>query len=312
MSDARAPIAGLDRAGPPDSQDVWDTAAIRRGHLRVRTLVRVRWMVIAGEAMLLAALAFGLQYQAPYLACAIVIAAGAIVNGLVALVWPSQRVLEDDEAVLQLSFDILQLSALMALIGGTANPFVLMLIAPVTLAAATLPFRPMLLLAAMASLAALLLATFALDFPSLKPEPRLTLEYRVIAAFATVAGIALIAGYVRQSVVEAARMALALDVTQAVLAREQRLSALGALAAAAAHELGTPLATISIVSKEMVREAPTPQAASRIEGGTAFSAERVAMITVGRAIRASTMPPVTAAPRGAPNQLINTARPSRP
>ena len=53
-------------------------------------------------------------------------------------------------------------------------------------------------------------------------------------------------------------MALALDVTQAVLAREQRLSALGALAAAAAHELGTPLATIAIVAKEMAREAPTP------------------------------------------------------
>jgi two-component system sensor histidine kinase RegB len=73
------------------------------------------------------------------------------------------------------------------------------------------------------------------------------------------AGIALIAGYVRQAAEEAARMALALDVTQAVLSREQRLSALGALAAAAAHELGTPLATISIVAKEMAREAPTPE-----------------------------------------------------
>jgi two-component system sensor histidine kinase RegB len=90
-------------------------------------------------------------------------------------------------------------------------------------------------------------------------EPRLTVEYRIMSGVANVAGIALIAGFVRQSVVEAARMALALDVTQAVLSREQRLSALGALAAAAAHELGTPLATISIVSKEMIREAPTPQ-----------------------------------------------------
>jgi len=84
-------------------------------------------------------------------------------------------------------------------------------------------------------------------------------SYRIGAAIAVMAGIALIAGYVRQAAEEAARMALALDVTQAVLAREQRLSALGGLAAAAAHELGTPLATISIVSKEMVREAPTPQ-----------------------------------------------------
>src|SRR6185369_10888315 len=88
-------------------------------------------------------------------------------------------------------------------------------------------------------------------------EPQLTVEFRIIAGVANVAGIALIAGYVRQSVVEASRMALALDVTQAVLSREQRLSALGALAAAAAHELGTPLATISIVAKELAREAPT-------------------------------------------------------
>jgi two-component system sensor histidine kinase RegB len=82
-------------------------------------------------------------------------------------------------------------------------------------------------------------------------------SYRIGAAIANMAGIALIAGYVRQAAEEAARMALALDVTQAVLAREQRLSALGALAAAAAHELGTPLATIAIVAKELAREAPT-------------------------------------------------------
>ena len=73
------------------------------------------------------------------------------------------------------------------------------------------------------------------------------------------AGIIVIAGSVRQAAEESNRMALALDVTQTVLAREQRLSALGALAAAAAHELGTPLATISIVSKEMARDAKDPQ-----------------------------------------------------
>jgi len=86
----------------------------------------------------------------------------------------------------------------------------------------------------------------------------LPLSYKLGSAVANIAGIALTAGYVRQAAVESARMALALDVTEAVLAREQRLSALGALAAAAAHELGTPLATIAIVAKEMAREAPTP------------------------------------------------------
>ena len=80
--------------------------------------------------------------------------------------------------------------------------------------------------------------------------------YRFGLAIALVLGIAFSAGYAHQAAAEAARMELALNVTETVLAREQRLSALGALAAAAAHELGTPLATIAVVAKEMAREAP--------------------------------------------------------
>lgn len=165
----------------------------------------------------------------------------------------------DSEAVAQLSLDVLQMSFLLGLIGGTANPFILILLAPVTLAAATLPLRPLLVVGGLAAGLSMLLAVVALPYPSVQPEPRLSLEFRLAAGLANVAGIALVAGYVRQSVVEAARMALALDVTQTVLAREQKMSALGALAAAAAHELGTPLATIAIVAKEMAREATQPQ-----------------------------------------------------
>lgn len=251
--------AGLDTAPPAGAQDVWDTAAIRRGHLRVRTLVTLRWVVIGGEVALLAAMAFALGYPAPYALCALVVAAGAFVNVLTGVASTPQRVMGDGEAVLQLSFDLLQMSLLLGLIGGTANPFILVLLAPVTLAAATLPLRPLLILGGLGSALSMVLAVVALPYPSIVPEPRLSLDFRLAAGVANVAGIALVAGYVRQSVVEAARMALALDVTQTVLAREQKLSALGGLAAAAAHELGTPLATISIVAKEMAREATLPQ-----------------------------------------------------
>jgi two-component system sensor histidine kinase RegB len=258
VSDAALPVAGLDKGAAADAQDVWDSAEIRRGHLRVRTLVTLRWVVIAGQAVLLVLMWLGLGQSAPYLACGLVVAIGAAVNALTAMASPLQRVMTDREAVAHLSLDILQMSALLALIGGTANPFILILLAPPTLAAATLPLRPVWALGVLASIASLILAFVALPYPSVGTEPRLTLEFRLVAALANVAGIALIAGYVRQSVAEASRMALALDVTQKVLAREQRLSALGALAAAAAHELGTPLATISIVAKEMAREAATP------------------------------------------------------
>jgi two-component system sensor histidine kinase RegB len=237
-----------------------DRVGVRRSQLRVRTLVTLRWLVIAGEVLLLLVVGLGLNYHAPYPLCFAVIGAAAWVNLLTGVASPGQRVFGDREAAVQLGVDILQIAALVFLTGGTANPFVLLLIAPVTLAAATLPAWPVAILGALAGIASVLLAFFSMPLPVMPGTPEVVSQgYRIGAAIANIAGIALIAGYVRQAAEESARMALALDVTQAVLAREQRLSALGALAAAAAHELGTPLATINIVAKEMLREAPTAQ-----------------------------------------------------
>lgn len=256
--------ATLDSPQPPGAQAgqlpagvVLDQVSILHSHLRVRTLVSLRWLVIAGEILLLLVVGLGLGFHAPYPLCFAVIGAAAWLNLLTGIASPGQRVFTDWEGTGQLALDILQIGALIFLTGGTANPFVLLLIAPVTLAAATLPARPVLILGFLAGAMAVALAFFAMPLPG--AETLMGGNYRVGAAIAVIAGIALIAGYVRQAAEEAARMALALDVTQAVLSREQRLSALGGLAAAAAHELGTPLATISIVSKEMAREAPTAQ-----------------------------------------------------
>src|SRR5688572_386507 len=100
MVDATAPgPAGLDTAAPADAQDVWDAAEIRRGHLRVRTLVRLRWIVLAGEAGLLALLALGFGYDTPAIACGLVIVAGVVVNVVTALASPPQRVMSNREAV---------------------------------------------------------------------------------------------------------------------------------------------------------------------------------------------------------------------
>ncbi len=259
-------LAGLDRAGSGAMQDSaisaaadWSEGAVHRGRLRVRTLVTLRWLVVAGEGLILVVAGLALRVEAPFTLCFAIVGAGAWLNLLTGVASPGQRIFRDVEAAAHLALDILQLAALLFVTGGTANPFVLMLIAPVTLAAATLPLRQVLALGAMAGGVALLLAFMSLPLPAAPGASAFVpLSYRIGAAVAVIAGLALTAGYVRQAAVESARMALALDVTQAVLAREQRLSALGALAAAAAHELGTPLATISIVAKELAREAPTP------------------------------------------------------
>jgi two-component system sensor histidine kinase RegB len=229
----------------------------RPGRLRARTLIALRWLALGGQATGLAVVGLGLRFPAPYLACGAVIGVGVGLNLFLTLTPAARRGERDWDAAAQLAFDILELAALLYLTGGLSNPFALLIIAPVTLAGASLPLRPTAALAALAIAATLVLAVHALPLPW-RPGEQLALPmlYRLGLAVALVAGIAFGAGYARQAATEAARMELALNVTETVLAREQRMSALGSLAAAAAHELGTPLATIAVVAKEMAREVP--------------------------------------------------------
>ncbi|WP_310539030.1 ActS/PrrB/RegB family redox-sensitive histidine kinase [Phenylobacterium sp.] len=256
------PATGLDRQSPIQAQDelAWDMRGAGHGRLRMRTLVTLRWTLILGEVAILLIGGVFLGFKAPYAICFGLIGAAAWINLLTGVASPGQRMMADWEATAQLGFDIVQISILLFLTGGTANPFILMLIAPITLAAATLPLKPLLILGGAAVGASVALAFFHLPLPAAGGTTlNFPLSFMIAAAAANVAGIGVIAGSVWQAARESTRMALALDVTQTVLSREQRLSALGALAAAAAHELGTPLATIAIVAKEMAREAPTPQ-----------------------------------------------------
>ena len=248
---------GPDTPGSATAQAAAAVIVRRPGRLRARTLVGLRWVALAGQATILAVIGEGLKFQAPYLACAVVLGVGAVFNLVLTVTPVGQRTARDGEAAAQLAFDILQLAALLYLTGGIANPFALLMIGPVTLAGASLPLRYAAALAALAIAATLTLALQAMPLPWTPGAAfELPIVYRFGLSVALVAGIAFAAGYAHQAAAEAARMELALNVTEAVLAREQRLSALGALAAAAAHELGTPLATIAVVAKEMARETP--------------------------------------------------------
>jgi two-component system sensor histidine kinase RegB len=244
----------------PGSATAQAAAAVivrRSGRLRARTLVALRWVALAGQATILAVVGDVLKFHAPYLACGVVLGVGALLNLILTVTPIGQRTARDGEAAAQLAFDILQLAALLYLTGGIANPFTLLMIGPVTLAGASLPFRYAGSLAALAIAATMTLALSAMPLPwAAGVTLELPIIYRLGLAVALVAGIAFAAGYAHQAAAEATRMELALNVTETVLAREQRLSALGALAAAAAHELGTPLATIAVVAKEMARETP--------------------------------------------------------
>jgi two-component system sensor histidine kinase RegB len=150
----------------------------------------------------------------------------------------------------------LQLAVLLHLTGGLENPFAFLLIAPVTVSASTLPIRITAALGALTIAAATLLTSFHHPLPWFH-QTNLLLPFPYVMGVwaAVVSGILFIGFYSWRTAEEARRMAKALAAAEMVLAREQKLSALDGLAAAAAHGLGTPLATIAVVTKELLRGA---------------------------------------------------------
>jgi two-component system sensor histidine kinase RegB len=225
--------------------------------LRLRTLVGLRWAAVGGQMLALLAARFLLGFDVPLLACLGVITLAVLFNLALVLALPPQRVLKQWEAALQLGFDILQLGLLLLLTGGVGNPFTVLLVVPVILGASSLEGRHPYVLTGLAAGVVVVLAAMAETLPWFGGTPLILPPlYHWAAGMAVIVGIVVASTYARRAAAESARMELALHAAETVLAREQRLSALGGLAAMAAHELGTPLATIAVVAKEMARGCP--------------------------------------------------------
>lgn len=224
--------------------------------LRMQTIVRLRWFGVLGQLATVVVVYWGLDFDLPVAPCLLLIALSAWVNVGLRILYPARHRLSPVFATAVLAYDIVGLAALLYLTGGIENPFALLFIAPVTVSAATLPLRNTVLLGILAIASATLLIGVHLPLPwSRTGALALPLMYKIGVWSAIVAGMLFLALYTARLSKEARLMTAALAASELVLAREQRLHALDGLAAAAAHELGTPLATIALVTKELEHEA---------------------------------------------------------
>jgi two-component system, sensor histidine kinase RegB len=141
------------------------------------------------------------------------------------------------------------------LTGGLQNPFSFLLLGPVLLSATSLPPRMIVILAVFAALCSTVLAFYYYPLPWDADERPMQLPAVYIAGvwLATLLSLGFIGVHAWQLTEEARQLTDALAATELVLAREQHLSQLDGLAAAAAHELGTPLATITVIATELER-----------------------------------------------------------
>jgi two-component system sensor histidine kinase RegB len=218
---------------------------------RLRTLTLIRWVAIVGQGftILLVDLSLGFNLLlAPLLAA---VALSAAINLYLEVRFSATTRLTERAAALLLCYDLLQLTFLLALTGVLQNPFSMLLIVPITLSATILSLTTTVLLCVMVTLSATFLGVVPTALPWTGDGLTLPGLYILAVWVALVLSSGLIAAYAWRVADEARRLADALAATQMALAREQQMSALGGLAAAAAHELGSPLATIAITAKEL-------------------------------------------------------------
>ena len=252
---------GLITSEPPaEAPGFWPQQAASRaarGRVRLRTLSNLRWLAIVGQTIALFLVYFGFGYHLPLLKCVAAIATSGFLNLALTLRYPSSHRLTARDATIYLGYDILQLAALLYLTGGISNPFALMFIAPVVIAAGTLDLGNTLILAVVAFLSICAISVWHAPLPW-SPSEHMELPplYQAGIWSSLVIGIGFTSIYAWRIASENSRMSAGLAATQLALEREHRLSAIGALATAAAHELGTPLGTIAVVARELERALP--------------------------------------------------------
>ena len=223
--------------------------------VRLRTLVMLRWLAIAGQASAVLLATQVLEMQLPLSVCALVISASVSFNIVAHIVHPAEKRLSERGTLWSQFFDLAQLVTMLMLTGGLNNPFAVLILAPVTIAATALRMQSTIWLGLAAMLSVPLM--HFIHMPLVMADGS-HLEAPILYQFgigaALVIGLVFLSLYARRVTIEGYLMNEALNATQIALAREQRLAAIGGIAAAVAHELGTPLATIKLVAGELARD----------------------------------------------------------
>ncbi|MCG7520382.1 sensor histidine kinase RegB [Ruegeria sp. Ofav3-42] len=227
----------------------------RSSWIRLRTLILLRWVAIIGQitAITVAQQTYDIQLDA--ILCYLAIGVSVMGNLTAILLFPRNKRLSEFENFLMVLFDLLQLAILLYLTGGLNNPFALLLVGPVTISASVMSTRSTLIIGGVAIVLTTLLAEFHLP---LRTALGAELDIPAILLFgnwaAIVIAIVFLGAYSHRVSSEVQSMSEALAATHMALAREQKLTDLGGVVAAAAHELGTPLATIKLASSELIEE----------------------------------------------------------
>jgi two-component system sensor histidine kinase RegB len=225
-----------------------------RRYVRLDTILRLRWLAALGQLAAIFVVVQGLEFDLPIVPCVAIVGVSALLNLALQIAFNPMQRLEPAYAAALLAANIVELAGLLFFTGGLQNPFSFLLLAPVLISATALPVRLTIALGVLAVACASVLLVFYLPLPWDADDPLILPPIYLAAVWLSiVVAIGVTSLYAFQVTEESRKLSDALVATELVLTREQHLTQLDGLAAAAAHELGTPLATIFLIARELER-----------------------------------------------------------
>ena len=221
-------------------------------HIRLDTILRLRWLAALGQLAAIFIVAHGLEFDVPVIPCVAIVGLSAMVNLALQIAFNPMQRLEPVYAAALLALNIVELAALLYFTGGLQNPFSFLFLGPVLISATVLPIRMTVGLGLLAVACASALVFFHLPLPWDSEDPLVLPPIYLFGVWLSIlVAIGVTSLYAFQVTEEARKLSDALAATELVLTREQHLTQIDGLAAAAAHELGTPLSTIFLIAREL-------------------------------------------------------------
>src|SRR4051812_44686164 len=228
-----------------------------RRYVRLDTILRLRWLAALGQLAAISVVAQGLNFDLPIIPCVAIVGLSALLNLTLQIAFNPMQRLEPAYAAALLALNIVELAGLLFFTGGLQNPFSFLFLAPVLISATALPIRLTITLGVLAVACASVLVFFHLPLPWEGDEPLVLPPVYLFGVWLSIlVAIGVTSLYAFQVTEEARKLSDALAATELVLTREQHLTQLDGLDAAAAHELGTPLSTIFLISRELEKSVP--------------------------------------------------------
>jgi len=219
--------------------------------IRAKTLINLRWIAVLGQIITCLVVEYFFGFQLPWLEILLTILALIISNLALYPGYSTNNRLSETATTVVIAADILQLALLIFFTGGLSNPFVVLFITPIAITVTSLPIRSTSILIFLTIIFITILGSFNYPLESNMLDlsvPPIFILGMWVSLFVTILFLTFYAGGLTD---ESRKISAALKVAENLLVKEKNLSSLDGLAAAAAHHLGTPLGTISLIANEL-------------------------------------------------------------